>query len=525
MNCRMLAVLVTVMVAMPLQGWAQSTCTIKAGMAVVETGEDKQEVAVDAAGRMCLRVKDQIFVAAGPGGVLVYSLVGEEPGRQTGAWIPDGAEVLAVHLGTGGLVAITARLEAVPLEQLAGGGLKPAGLSAYVQGMSGAQPGTTVVGEEVDSHGPARQAGMVPGITGKVIEVRPAEAVLDVGSGAGIKPGDRFEIRAQEMKKQYDLATGTEVLLPSNEITAVVVVKSVSEDKSLAVLARGDRAQVNDLAFLTDRALTGTSWFPGYERNLNRIQARIAPYLGISSLNGGMFTSLMYDRTFSFPMRVEAGFRNVAFVFGDHFSAPFHLDAIPSYDTDYFEIGIGLGYVYSSNERGRGLNFLQKVRLGTVDGLNVTVQNAFIYQRSPSIDMFYDMEKGGSDALVVGQDCEPNSEDRELSGWQFNWQGIDGVLSIPLTSKVTLITNHSYSNAGWYYGDLGIRTLILGNGGAGTLHIPVTIGGVMVRDFVKEGPDDIYCDAKKKQGTSMTHYDEKTYGGPVVSIGLDYRWR
>jgi hypothetical protein len=516
--------LTMVFVLVPLQGLAQSACTIKDGKAVIETGEDKQVIDVEASARMCVRVQDQIFVAAGSGGVLVYSLAGDEPGRQTGVWIPDGAEVLAVHLGTGGLVAITAKLEAVPLELLSGGGLKPAGLSAYVQGMSGFQ-GAPVVTPESGARAPVRRGGSPAGIAGKVIEVRPDEAVLDVGSNAGVKPGDRFEIRAQELKKQYDLATGDEVLLPSNEITAVVNVKSVSADKALVVLARGDRAQINDLAARTDRALTGTRWFPGYERNLNRIQARLAPYLGISSLNGGMFTSLMYDRTFSFPMRVEAGFRNVAFVFGDHFSAPFHLDAIPSYDTDYFEIGIGLGYVYSSHERGRGLNFLQKVRLGTVDGLNITVQNAFIYQRSPSIDMFFDMEKEGTATLDIGDDCAPDGEDRELTGWQFNWQGIDGVLSIPLTTKVTLITNHSYSNAGWYYGDIGIRTLIMGNGGSGTLHIPVTIGGVMVRDFVKDGSDDEYCDAKKKQVTSMTHYDEKSYGGPVVSIGVDYRWR
>jgi hypothetical protein len=139
--------------------------------------------------------------------------------------------------------------------------------------------------------------------------------------------------------------------------------------------------------------------------------------------------------------------------------------------------------------------------------------------------MFFDMEKEGTATLDIGDDCAPDGEDRELTGWQFNWQGIDGVLSIPLTTKVTLITNHSYSNAGWYYGDIGIRTLIMGNGGSGTLHIPVTIGGVMVRDFVKDGSDDEYCDAKKKQVTSMTHYDEKSYGGPVVSIGVDYRWR
>ena len=347
---------------------------------------------------------------------------------------------------------------------------------------------------------------------GTVQEVRGDEAVIDVGSAAGVAEGNRFEIRSQEMVQQYNLETRKDEMMPSNKVTAVVEVIRVASGSSLVLLGKGDRVKVGDKARLTKEELTRTNWFPGYQRSLNRVQARVAPFVGIDSLTVGTFASLMYDRTFSFPMRLEAGFRNVGLHFGESFGAPFQFDLVPSYDTDYFEVGLGGGYQFSADDRKRGFSFLQKVRLGTVDGLNFTMWNSFIYTDGYVEEVY--------SPVTVGVPCVP---DNERSG-EFAWNGFDAALAIPLTDSVTLATDWSYSEAGWVYGDIGIRTRVRGNGGAGTLIIPVTIGGGVVLDYEQDSDGSFVCDPDSNSIEKRPYWYENAYGGPVVSIGLDYRW-
>lgn len=500
---------------------AADECRIEEGKAVIVAGDSTISVAATAGATSCLVYDGRLFVAAGPRGVLVYSLNGEDA-RLTGGWQPADGEVIGLQSGPGGLMAVSARLTLVPLRLAADGSLGPAGVADLLGGQAAGSAARTSWTRTDADRGPDKMAAAAKRFAGTVTKVRGDIAVLDIGADAGVAQGDRFEIRAQALTRQYDLETGLYEQRPSNQITAVVEVASVSADKALVTLGRGDRARVGDHALPTNKKTSGNSWFPGYERSLNRIQAKVGPYLGINTLSAGMLTSVMYDRTFAFPMRLSAGFSNIGLVFGEDFAAPFHLDVVPSYDTDYFEVGLGLGYVFSSHERRRGLSFLQKVRLGTVDGLKLTVQNAFIYERRRTSSWFADF--GSNDSKAIGDDCTPTDDDKDLSGYEFNWEGVDASLSIPLTRRVTLVTDWSYSNAGWLYGDLGIRTLVMGNGGHGTLIIPVTIGGVALNDYVPSGRET-YCDADSNKVSSLQEYNSRVYAGPVVTVGIDYRWR
>ena len=501
---------------------AADECRVDGAKAAVTRDGVTSTIDVEVGATSCLLYQGRVFVAAGARGVLVYSLDGES-GRLTGAWAPADGEVIGLQSGPGGLMAVSARLALVPLQITAEGSPRPAGVAGFlgapvpqaVTPTSSAPPDAAVRPGREDVVTTAR-------VTGTVVKVRGDIAVLDIGADAGVAQGDRFEVRSQALTRQYDLETGLYEPKPSNQITAVVEVISVSPGKALVSLGRGDRARVGDHALPTDKEVSGDNLFPGYERSLNRIQAKAGPYLGVNTLSAGMLASAMYDRTFAFPMRLSVGFSNIGFIFGEDFGAPFHLDVVPSYDTDYFEVGLGLGYVYSSHERRRGLSFLQKVRLGTVDGVNLTVQNAFIYERKRTSSWF-----GGAasaDSLKLDDDCTPSDYDEDLSGYEFNWEGIDASLALPLNRRVTMIMDWSFSNAGWLYGDIGIRTLVMGNGGHGTLIIPVTIGGVALNDYVASGKET-YCDADSKKVSSLQEYDSEIYAGPVVTIGVDYRWR
>jgi hypothetical protein len=520
-NVMALSILATLMLASSSVRAAAPTCemTDDGVMVTTEAGSVEYRLSEQAGG--CLVVDKKLYLAAGMAGIVVYAIDGPNVVRQ-GSWTPGDREVIRVERSGEGLVAVTARLEIVPLLVAGDGTVRQAGLASFLGGQ--VMVPTVAPTADPSELPPAEVAATLnPSVSGNVTEVRAEVAVLDVGSKDGVLVGDRFELRSQELKSQYSLSTGKDEMLPSNKVTAVVAVASVAEEKALVKLGRGDRARVGDVAVPTGRGLTGDSWFPGYERNLNRLRARVAPFLGIDTLSAGMVTSAMYDRTFNFPMRLEAGFSNIGFVFGEDFAAPFHFNVVPSYDTDYFEVGLGAGYVYSSDDRRRGASFLQKVRLGTVDGLNVTVHNSFVYQRG-HLPRWFGSGYDSSPSLKIGADCSPNSDDEELTNYEFNWEGIDGTVSIPVTSRVTLISDWSFSNAGWFYGDIGIRTLVMGNGGHGTLIIPVTIGGVMIDNFVPSG-DKTYCNSDSNTYATYQDYDTKSYGGPVVSIGIDYRWR
>lgn len=496
-------------------------CEMADGKAVVTIGEAMVEYVIIEQANGCVVLGGKLYLAAGETGVAVYSLDGTNA-VPLGIWSPGNGEVIRIDRAGSGLVAVLGRLEIVPLQIAADGTVGRTGLASYMEGAVAIRTDTAGGASEAEAPVAPPSEELPEQIIGEVIEVRPEVAVLNVGSDDGVQEGDRYELRSLRLKSQYNLASGKEEMLPSNEVTAVVEVTSVTDKRALVKLGRGDRAEVGELAVPTNSRLTGDRWFPGYERNLNRVQARISPFLGIDSLSGGMLTTALYDRTFDSPMRLEAGFSNIGFIFGRDFAAPFHANVVPSYDTDYFEVGLGLGYVYSASEWRRGLSFLQKVRLGTVDGLSLTVRNSFVYQRARVDPRSWDNLT--QKPAVKGDPCEVSDYYDGTLEDEFDWEGIDGTISIPLTSRVTLITDWSYSNAGWFYGDVGIRTLVMGNGGQGTLIIPVTVGGVYVRDFSAAG-NETYCDEASNSWQTFKEYEETDYGGPVVSIGLDYRWR
>ena len=451
-------------------------------------------------------------------------------------------EVVRLRVEGGKLFAVMASFQLVPLALGDDGGVAAEPMAALLAPGTGsagtfalAPVGTTSpvpAGTATASKAPPATAKATSTLVGKVIEVHPDEAIIDLGATDGVTEGMRFEIRSAAIVKKYDLASKGEVEMSSDEITAVVQVVQVSEDRCLAKLGRGNRAEVGDRALATERALTATAWFPGYQRNLNRIRTRIAPFVGLSTMSVGVMGNLMYDRAFSFPLRVEAGLRNYGLVFGDQVAAPFQFDLIPSFDTDFFEVGIGAGYSYSAHDKKRGFTFLQKVRLGTVDGLNFTMWNSFVYQQKHPEDFSWGWgseDTGYSYGYTVGEDCYYYADDwsKDETGSEFDWNGFDAELNVPVSERISLLTHWAYSQAGWFIGEIGMRTLVSGNGGDGTLIIPVTIGGAAVEDYTGTPRDDFSCDPDtlKTVKKSVTDWSNDTFAGPIVSIGLDYRWK
>jgi len=520
---QLLAIIPALLLCLPAPASAQGqTCAPDGAKVVVTAGEKSTAIELTGTAYDCVVAGDVVYVALGVAGVAVYQLGEPAPVLKT-TWKPDAGEVVRVRLEGGRVMAVMAKLKLVPLVSTPEGGLAPESLSGL---LAPAKQGSTAViaAPAITPEPQAKPTAPTDGISGTVTEIHAENAVIDVGADDGVEKGMRFEIRSQQLVKRFNLKTGTDKMMPSDKVTGVVKVIQVAPGKAMVVLGRGDRAQVGDKAVGTARKLTQSRLFPGYERNLNRVQARVAPFLGLSTLTVGTFGKVMYDRTFDIPLRVETGVRNVGFLFGENFGAPFQFDVIPSYDTDFFEVGLGTGFSYSAHDKKRGFLFMQKVRLGTIDGVNFTMWNSFIYQEKH--DEFWGWGDGASVSLA-GNDCDPDWDSGEPDGSEFEWNGLDASLSLPVTDRVTLAWDFSWSQAGWIHSDLGIRTLVMGNGGDGTLIIPVSIGGGVVFDYEGTDVEEAHCnpDSTKWEKATVTDWDQEAYGGPVVSIGIDYRWR
>ena len=520
---QILLALLALLVLAPAAAWGQApTCTLEGAKVLVTAGEKSTAVELAGTAYDCVVAGDVVYVALGVGGVAVYQL-GEAAPELKASWKPDAGEVVRVRLEGGRVMAVMAKLKLVPLVSTPEGGLAPESLTGL---LAPAREGTIAVAAipAIPAPPEAKPAVAPAGVSGTVTEIHAENAVIDVGSDAGVEKGMRFEIRSRKLVKRFDLKTGKDEMMPSDTVTGVVKVIQVAPQKAMLRLGRGDRATVGDKVISTTRKLSRSKLFPGYERNLNRVQAKIAPFLGLSTLTVGTFGRVMYDRTFDIPLRVETGIRKVGFLFGENFGAPFQFDVIPSYDTDFFEVGLGTGFSYSAHDKKRGFLFLQKVRLGTVDGVNFTMWNSFIYQQKH--EGFWNWGDGES-VSMAGQTCDPQYDTGEPGGSEFDWNGVDASVNVPITERVSMTWDFSSSQAGWVHSDLGIKTLIRGNGGDDTLIIPVSIGYGVVFDYEGTDFEEAHCnpDTSQWEKATVTDWEQEAYHGPVVSIGLDYRWR
>ena len=505
----------------------------------------------------CLIVANQVLIAQGPEGVGVYQLL-ESGDRvsETSRWKQPGVDVLGLKVTDGIVFAVTAQYSFQPLTVGRGGNIKIAsaldllGEKGHATGRRPV-PSVPAIAPERAGNEQARADKPEPQVanwrpsklSGEVLEVHPDTAIIALGEKHGVTEGMRFEILAQRKVKRFNLTTGKTDLLPANDRTGVVQVVQVSPEKSLVRLDKGDLAAIGDKVLVTDLSLNRTASFPPQHRQLHRLQGRIAPFLGLGEgLDVGALVNLLYDYAFQMPFRIETGFRNVGLVFGDgHLPAvPFQFDVIPSFDTDVFEVGLGVGYSYTSHHKKRGFTLLQKVRLGAQDGASITLWNSFMYQqRHPEyfddVNQGWPVSKDGENDWELGRQdgglCHPDLD--EYEGSTFVWKGVDVAAELPVSPRISLVSTWGYSQTGWFHGDIGIKALLRGNGGDGTLILPVTVGGAAIRDFSGTSVADLRCDPKLAEGEELgefrwyksVDYESTWYAGPFVSIGLDYRWR
>jgi hypothetical protein len=155
------------------------------------------------------------------------------------------------------------------------------------------------------------------------------------------------------------------------------------------------------------------------------------------------------------------------------------------YDHDVFGVGLGIGMqtVHDTDfetPSGSGTLLTQRLRLGARDGLNLDLRNDVVLFHS-----------------------------------QFDFSGFVGSAMIPVGQRAWLLFEGGGGSAGYAYGEIGLRSLLRGNGQQGSMFLSVSLGGQGVFEYRTRmcvGPDFAFqCE------------DDQVYAGPMIGIGAEYR--
>jgi hypothetical protein len=315
-----------------------------------------------------------------------------------------------------------------------------------------------------------------------IVAVRPGEVKLDAGTEDGVEVGDRFSVfRTIEVEDEVD----GEGAFEGRELAGVIEVVAVSEDSALAEIWRGDRVTMEDEVQPAEEDHETSLPFPRRLDQLAEVSFVLRPILSVDSEGvGGLFDM-------SFTYMGSAWFAGLAVQpAGFGFTSAGNLFtgiavAEGGYDGRWFGMGIGAGVAGYGAKADKGwkedeFGFVlsQVFRLGPRDGLNLTGRNTLI---------------------------------------NFEWGGAHGAIDIPLTGHTTLFLEGGGSIMGYGMGALGVFTWLKGSGDAGSVGLSASAGFAAVwvgRDYEDEGLQE----PEEEDG------DDITALGPMVSIGIDYRF-
>lgn len=328
----------------------------------------------------------------------------------------------------------------------------------------------------------------------KVIDVVSGRVIFDAGPSKGFAPGKRVKITSQQLVLKPDLETGGLKELPSNEVTAVLQIEHAEAGRSMAPLGRGDIARPGDLATLTDEPVSERTFLPRRAPFTTRAGFHLRPFLGLETDSKPFGLLLDAFGAYYFeeiPFRIEVGVAPFGTAFNAEVSHyPTTAAVTFAYTTDFFEIGLGLGALVghdgpcgfrgptdTSCEKNTGVTINQTLRLGSLDGLNVSWQSS-IFSRPESF------------VFGVGR-VEVN---------------------VPITSRLGLFGAGGGGENGWNFGEGGVRTYVGGTGARGTTIISASLGYASVFD----GP-------APPLGPNGEMHQNEHVGGPSVAFGMEWR--
>jgi hypothetical protein len=235
-------------------------------------------------------------------------------------------------------------------------------------------------------------------------------------------------------------------------------------------------------------AATGAESSPPRPAGTWELDTMLRAFLALERLGGGFLLSAGVGYRFESNVHVRAQLDpfGIGDAEGEDASAPLAGFVYLGYDQRLFEVGLGIGgqTVHSvpiGTELGSGTLLVQGLRMGSVDGLHLALRSDVVLFHS-----------------------------------EFSFSGFSGAGQIPVGDASWLLFRGAGGNAGYGYGEIGVKVLLRGNGGQGSMFLTVAAGGAVVfrsETFRSLGPGTI------SEGTAST-----STSGPMVGAGATWRF-
>jgi hypothetical protein len=223
---------------------------------------------------------------------------------------------------------------------------------------------------------------------------------------------------------------------------------------------------------------------PERPQGLTRVYGNVRPFFNVIGSGGGAIGDLAIDHYFRIPLKLGLELAPTAVAFQPGSSgAVTHLRLEAAFATRYLEIGAAAGGRMENFGPG-GISLAGRLRLGAVDGLNFRLTYGYAVIRN-----------------------------HYTARTRVAFSNVLGTLEVPLTSRLAITLDGAFSFDVWLYGTLGLKHLLIGNGGPGSWIVRGAFGLAWVMD---QFPCQ-YRDPGRCQGAAWG-------AGPTISFGLEHRF-
>ena len=223
---------------------------------------------------------------------------------------------------------------------------------------------------------------------------------------------------------------------------------------------------------------------PARPRGLTRLHGTIRPFFNVIGQGGGAIGDLTLDHYFTVPLKlgVELSPTAVAFQPGAN-GAVTHARVEAAFATDFLELGAAVGGRLENFKPG-GISLAGRLRLGALDGLNFRLTYGYAMIRN-----------------------------HYTARTRVAFSNILGTLEVPLTRRLALTLDGAFSFDVWLYGTVGLKHLLIGDGGPDSWIVRGAFGLAWVMD---QFPCQ-YRDPGRCEGAAWGM-------GPTLSFGVERRF-
>lgn len=346
----------------------------------------------------------------------------------------------------------------------------------------------------------APEEAPTPRVVGEVVKLEPGAAIIDLGTRDGLTKKSRIEFY---LERKVDLGDGNEVIRQRR--LSVAEIDVLGDARARVELGLNEAVPLGALARPTDAQVTSRSITAPRVPGITEISFMARPFLALGTLGGGALMDATVTHRFDIPLTLDLFVTPLAFGAARDGGnvLTFGVDGVVSYDTTPFQVGLGVGTSRAANpdlpsqvaeepDIASAMIFTtsQFARLGPRDGLNLTVLN------------FFDLYEG-----------------------EFSFGGLTATAQIPTNAFMNntwlILRGGGGARTGHFFGELGIRVLVRGNGLPGSIFMTPTVGGGAVTSVTYERCSPYELPPERSDGYCL---NQVTYGGPMIGFGMEWRY-